>query len=135
MNIEHLKLWSAAMLLSVCTVAEAQTAWQITSENRQQSFAHSVPAGGYSGISHMQGNEYLVVSDAARGDGFFVFQIDVDSISGAILNVTNEGFRPSGMPNGDMEGIAWHDATGTVFVSGEKTNDIFEYDVNGKRTI
>lgn len=133
--MKHLKLWPAVLLLWVCTAATAQPAWHITSENRQQSFAQTVPAGGYSGISRMQGNEYLVVSDAAPGDGFFVFRIDIDSISGEIISARSEGFRPSGMPNGDMEGIAWHAATGTVFVGSEKTNDIFEYALDGKRTI
>lgn len=102
--------------------------------NRQQRFHRSVPPGNYSGITHIGGNRYALVSDKAAEDGFFIFRIDIDSVSGKIKNVVNEGYRTSGLPNRDMEGIAWFPAAGTLFVCGEGDNEVYEYGLDGRRT-
>ena len=94
--------------------------------NRQQRFHKSVPPGNYSGITYLGSNRYALVSDKAEEDGFYVFRIDVDSLSGKILNVVNEGYRSAGLPNRDMEAIAWFPVAGTLFISGEKHNEIYE---------
>lgn len=102
--------------------------------NRQQKFHRSMPPGNYSGITYMGDNRYALVSDKADEDGFYVFRIDIDSVSGKIKSVLNEGYRTAGMPNRDMEGIAWYPYGGTLFVSGEKDNEVLEYAVDGHRT-
>ncbi len=102
--------------------------------NPQQRFHKSIPSGNYSGITYLGGNRYALVSDKAAEDGFYVFRIDLDSVSGKITNIVNEGYRSAGMPNRDMEGIVWFPLTGTVFVSGEKDNAVYEYSLDGRRT-
>ena len=49
-------------------------------ENRQRSFRSTVPAGNYSGIAHVGGRRYAVVSDKASPDGFFMFDVVVDTL-------------------------------------------------------
>ncbi len=102
--------------------------------NPQQRFHKSIPPGNYSGITYLGSNRYALVSDKAAEDGFYIFRIDIDSVSGKITNVVNEGYRSAGVPNRDMEGIAWFPLAGTVFVSGEKDNAVYEYSLDGRRT-
>lgn len=100
----------------------------------QHHFPQSVPPGNYSGITWLGGNRYAVVSDKSDADGFFVFRIDVDSVTGEITNAVSEGFKSSGKPNRDGEGIAYNPYTNTVFISGEADNTIREYDIDGHLT-
>lgn len=103
-------------------------------ENAQHHFPEAIPAGNYSGITWLGGDRYAVVSDKAQDDGFFVFQIDIDSVTGDIRSARNLGFRSSGQPNRDDEGIAWCPQTKTLWVSGERDDRILEYDTTGLRT-
>lgn len=102
--------------------------------NRQRSFRRTVPAGNYSGITWLGGDRYAVVDDKSATDGFHIFNICIDSITGRLLSVTDEGFLSSGAPGRDQEGIAWFPPTGTLFVSGEHDNRILEYTLAGKHT-
>ncbi len=106
----------------------------VTKVHRQRSFRSTVPAGNYSGIAPLGGDSYAVVCDKSETDGFFVFRIDIDSISGKLRNVACEGFRSSGEANRDQEGIAYVPESGLVYVGGEADNQVFEYDMEGKRT-
>lgn len=99
----------------------------------QHHFA-DIPAGNYSGITWLGGDRYAVVSDKADTDGFFIWTIQLDSITGEILSVKNEGFFSSSRPNRDGEGIAYNPRTNTIFISGETDNYIKEYDMTGKLT-
>lgn len=103
--------------------------------NRQQKFPKTVPAGQYSGIAPLGNDRYAVVSDKSP-EGFFVFHIDIDTLSGRIGSVVNEGFfsaqRPEALSGGrDQEGIAFHPPTGTLFISGEKDNQVLQYTLDG----
>ena len=102
--------------------------------NRQQKFRSSVPPGNYSGIAHIGGNRYAVVSDKSPEDGFYIFRIDIDTQSGKIKTVENEGYMSACRPNRDMEGVAWFPVAGTVFVSGESDNEVLEYALDGSLT-
>lgn len=102
--------------------------------NRQQSFASSVPAGNYSGITYIGDNRYALVNDKSVTDGFAVFRIGLDSVTGRIRNVTDEGFRAASAPNRDMEGIAFFPPDSTLFVCGEKDGRILEYSLDGQYT-
>ena len=75
-----------------------------------------------------------MVSDKSESDGFFVFRIMIDSVNRRITAVENEGFRSSGLPNRDMEGICYLPSANTVLISGEKDNEVYEYTLDGKRT-
>lgn len=107
-------------------------AQQVTA-NRQQKFPKDVPAGNYSAITPLGNDRYAIVSDKTT-DGFYVFHISIDSLSGRILSVANEGFQPSGRPNRDQEGIAFRGSTATLFISGEADNQVLEYNLNGTPT-
>lgn len=106
----------------------------IVKSNRQKSFASTVPAGDYSGVVAIGDGRYAVVSDKSATDGFFVFRIDIDTVSGKIRSVVNEGFRSSGQANRDQEGIAFVPQWNTLFVSGEADNRIREYALDGRLT-
>ena len=100
----------------------------------QQRFPKVVPAGNYSGICALGSQRYAVVSDKAETDGFHVFRIDIDTIRGRILNVENEGYRSSGLPNCDMEAICFFPPSGTVFIASERDSEVNEYSLDGRRT-
>jgi len=100
---------------------------------QQQKFPKDIPAGNYSGITPIGDDRYAVVSDKSD-DGFFIFHIDIDTVSGRILSVRNEGFRSSGQPTRDQEGIAYQPYSRTLYVSGEADNRILEYTLDGVRT-
>lgn len=106
----------------------------VVRENRQQTFSKEIPAGNYSGITYIGNNRYALVNDKSATDGFVVFRIELDSVSGRILSVTDEGVRSAGSPNRDMEGVAFFMPDSTVFVSGEKDNRILEHTLDGRYT-
>ncbi len=120
---------SALSLLFLLLPAPAQT---LVRENPQHTFKQ-IPAGNYSGICKLDGDRYAVVSDKSP-DGFFIFHIDIDSVSGDISSVESLGFRPSGMPGRDQEGIAYIPSTGKILICGEADNLIYEYDTTGMRS-
>lgn len=114
------------------SVSSAQTV--VVRECGQKSFPGDVPAGNYSGIAHIGGNEYAVVSDKSDTDGFFVFSIDVDSVSGEITSVRNKGFRGDALKDRDCEGIVYCPSSSAFFISREADNVIAEYSYEGKAT-
>ena len=97
---------------------------------RQRKFPKTIPAGNYSGIAPLGNNRYAVVCDKSV-DGFFVFHIIVDTISGHIISADNEGFRSSGESNRDQEAVVVNPHSHHVFISGEKDNEIHEYSADG----
>lgn len=101
---------------------------------KPQRFHKVLPPGNYSGITALGDNRYAVVSDKSEEDGFFMLRIVIDSIKGRITSFENEGFHSSGLPNRDMEGICYRPSTNTVFISGEKDNEVYEYTLDGQRT-
>ena len=123
----------SVILMTLCpTLFWAQT--EFVKDCGQKDFPMKVPAGNYSGITPVGGNEYAVVSDKSATDGFFVFRIDVDSVSGEIKDVTNLGFKGDSLRNADCEAVAYVPSTGTFFISRESDNVIGEYTADGKAT-
>lgn len=102
--------------------------------NDQKAFPKAIPAGNYSGIVPIDSGLYAVVSDKGD-DGFFVFDIRLDSLSGDILRANNAGFRPSGLSNRDAEGIAWWPDGHTIMTTGEGDGLLREYNMDGTPTI
>ena len=94
---------------------------------KPQRFHKALPAGNYSGITALGNNRYAVVSDKSETEGFFILHIETDSVKGCITSLENEGFQSSGLPNRDIEGICYRPTTNTVFISGEKDNEVYEY--------
>lgn len=102
--------------------------------NSQHYFQRTVPKGNYSGLTWLGGDHYAVVSDKASESGFFVFRIQIDTVSGDIKDIVNEGFRSSGEVNKDEEGIAFFPKDSTLWISREADNTVLEYGLNGKQT-
>lgn len=107
---------------------------KVLNANSQQSFAASIPAGEYSGITHIVADTFAVVSDKAPGNGFFLWKIQTDSVSGIIRSVENLGYRGSGSGQTDTEGIAYNPHTKTIFLSNESRNSIMELTLDGNPT-
>lgn len=120
------------MVALLCVVPLPVSA-QLLYENRQQKFPKEIPPGNYSGITSIGNDRYAVVSDKTA-DGFYVFHIDIDTLSGKILSVVNEGFYASGHPNRDQEGITWQPFSRTLYICGESDNQILEYSLDGQQT-
>ena len=97
----------------------------------QHSFHRSVPHGNYSGITYLGRDSYAVVDDKSPTDGFYMFTITLDSLTGEIRQVRRNGFRSSSLPNRDGEGIAYHAPTGRILMCGEADNEILVYDTLG----
>ena len=102
--------------------------------NPQHYFQRTVPKGNYSGLTWLGGDHYAVVSDKASDSGFFLFRIQIDTVSGDIKDIVNEGFRSSGEMNKDEEGIAFFPKDSTLWISREADNTVLEYGLNGKQT-
>lgn len=71
--------------LCLCAFAEG---WHVAKVLPQKHFSRSVPAGNYSGITHLYDDIYAVVSDKSDSCLYFYFQIQIDTLSGKIENVT-----------------------------------------------
>ena len=93
-----------------------------------------VPAGDYSGITHIKDNLYAVVDDKSEKDGFYLWNIFIDSKKGKPLNIENLGFIATPNPNRDAEGIAYLPHRNTLLIAGEKDNRIIEYTLEGQPT-
>ena len=102
-------------------------------EHDQVKFPDSIPAGGYSGITWLGGDDYAVVTDNAATDGYFLFRIKLDSI-GRISSAANLGFKGGEGGASDCEDVAWVPQLGTLFVTGEKDKQIRELSFEGKAT-
>ncbi len=119
------------LLLSFALPSPAQMRVEV---NDQQHFSSALPAGDYSGITWLGGDRYAVVSDKDSLDGFYLWELRHDSVSGRIEEVRNLGFRASSLRGRDAEGIAWLPTTGTILVSGEGDNAVREYTLDGQLT-
>lgn len=100
-----------------------------------------VPAGNYSGITWLGGDDYAVVSDKSS-DGFFRMRLTMDLATGKLTSAQYLGFCGNlsidsvavHTTAGDLEDIVYHEATHTFFLSDEGSQQIVEYDSTGHRT-
>ena len=101
---------------------------------KQKAFPKTVPAGNYSGITWMGGSQYAVANDKSPTTGFYLMTIDIDSISGELLSVRLDTFLTCGQPTRDEEGVCYMPQNQTVFVSGERDQEILEFNLQGQLT-
>ena len=101
---------------------------------KQRKFPKTVPAGNYSGITWMGGSQYAVANDKSPTTGFYLMTIDTDSISGELLSVRLDTFLTCGQPTRDEEGVCYMPQNQTVFVSGERDQEILEFNLQGQLT-
>ena len=101
---------------------------------KQRKFPKTVPAGNYSGIAWIGGSKYAVVNDKSPTTGYYLMTIDIDSITGELLSVRLDTFLTCGQPTRDEEGVCYMPQNQTIFVSGEKDQEIIEFDLQGQLT-
>ncbi len=136
MKLENMlsTLRSYILVAFAMSFVQNSVAQSLLRANRQQQFDDRIPAGNYSGITSLGNNRYAVVSDKSDTDGFYVFHISIDSITGSISDVVSEGFFGGVLPNRDAEGVAYIPDRQTVLVVGEADNRIVEYTLDGQLT-
>lgn len=94
-----------------------------------------IPKANYSGITPLGGQKYAVVSDEQPEAGFYVWTLRMDSVSGKITDVRDDGFYGLAWPfDRDAEGIAFCPQRNTLFVSGEEDQRILEHRLDGTLT-
>lgn len=111
----------------------AVSAMSQTVVHEQVSFSKKIPAGGYSGITWLGEDQYAVVSDKERTDGFFRFTISLDE-KGEITDVVRQDFVGNDSRGRDNEGIAFFPSNHSLFISGEADNQVREYTLDGQAT-
>ena len=112
----------------------AKAQWHVVKEWGQKSFHASVPAGNYSGITHLKDNVYAVVSDKSDSALFFRFRIDVDSLTGELHQVEMiDGVGKVDAAGLDHEAIALTPDS-TLVLSSEGKLRLKEYTLAGEPT-
>ena len=131
-----MKRWTMIGMLTAWAVGALATtdSLGVVRLNKQRHFKQEVPAGNYSGLTPIGEGRYAVVSDKSATDGFFVFEIAVDSVNGKVESVRNLGFRTDGAKNRDTEAIVFLPQTQTLMLAGEADGKVVEYDLQGHRT-
>lgn len=106
----------------------------------QQNLAkwHIKPAN-YSGITRIDTSLYALVDDKSRAEGFFLFQIELDSNTGKIKHVSSTGLKHPANPDSlsayaDCEDIVYVPSSNTVFIAQEGTASVKEYTLRGELT-
>ena len=121
-------IWTILILAPIVLMAQEATVL------KQRKFPKTVSAGNYSGITWLGGTSYAVANDKSPTAGFYLMTIRTDSVTGRLLSVSEDSFLTSGQPNRDEEGICYMPQTKTVFVSGEKDQEVLEYNLQGQLT-
>ncbi len=130
-------------LFTLLSLATLSLSAQQAVELKQKSLARwGIGTANYSGIAPLGGERYALVSDKEPTDGFFVFTIQQDSVTGEVQRVALEDFRGNpvprldakGLSQRDCEGIAFCPERGTLFISGEGDQQIAEYAPDGAPT-
>ena len=96
----------------------------------------------YSGITPFGAGRYAVVSDKEPLDGFYVWYIQQNPLTGDILQIINHGFAGQVPLDTNTEGISLRDSEDIIycpqrqsfFVCGEGYQDIIEMNMEGQRT-
>ena len=93
----------------------------------------NIPAGQYSGISYIKGNQFVAVDDKAGGDGIQSFVVQVDSAGnlGMVL-ATALPTNASGEKDLDNEDLVFVKERNSIFVASEATQTIREYKLTGR---
>ena len=80
--------------------------WHLIKEFPQKCFPKTVPPGNYSGITHLYDDVYAVISDKSDSALFYNFRIQIDPITGELLDVVSLGYQV--MVDGSAyDGGAW----------------------------
>ena len=130
----------AIVLMALSAVASwAQHISDVRVLPQQDMSRWHVAGANYSGITRLGADRYAVVSDKEPMDGFYVFTIRLDSVTGKVMDVVAEpmvGSVPDSarLSTRDQEGIAYVAQRNSVFISGEGDQRIIEHSLDGHQT-
>jgi len=120
--------------------------WVITVNKAQDMAKWGVPAANYSGITYIGDNRYAVVSDTEQRERFYMMDIQLDSITGMVTNISHKDIPITIKSNKseksattadkgrDMEDIAFLPSDHTLMIATEDSQQILEYSLDGSRT-
>lgn len=135
MILRKLFFTAIAVFMPLLLFSQAATEeLRVVGESKLKLSPRKMPKGDFSGIAYLGGNRYAVVSDKSATEGYYVFNIRIDSVTGHVSDAYSEGFVDFGLPNRDAEGIAYCAAGRSVLVAGEKDSRILEYALDGRFT-
>lgn len=120
----------------VCTsiTAHPQSVnYKVTVLKQQKVSGKILPKGNYSGITHIKGDTFAIVSD--KGIKIHIVRIEQSKSTGKILSVKNLSSPVSIDDNQtDCEDIIYNNSTKTLFITDEHNQEIAEYTIDGKLT-
>ncbi len=126
-------------LMSAGCFAQSAPLSSVRLKKQKDMAAWNVPGANYSGITRIGGDRYAVVSDKEKGEGFYIFQIALDSIKGKVKEIRQlsapvavDGRQADSQM--DAEGVAFVPSRQTVFVADEGHQHVVEYGLDGRRT-
>lgn len=94
-----------------------------------------IKAAHYSGIAALGGTKYAVVTDKDPKSGFYIWDINIDTKTGEVTNVTNLSKQEDANNiYRDVEGICYCPKRNTVWISGEEDQRVLEHTLDGKLT-
>ncbi len=115
---------------SVLSSTVQATTWQ----TKNLSTGNGYKPGEYSGITPVGNDRYALVHNSAKGGGIHFATIPfIDGRIGSVRIEAAPGTAEAGNAR-DPEGITYMPSTGTLWVSGEKDQQILEYDLEGRPT-
>lgn len=130
----HIMLQSRIMVLPLLLVTlplQAQLAKVLPQRDLSK---WKLPAGNYSGITPLGNGRFAVVSDKAPSLGYFVWNIEQDSLTGQVTHVSALGFRPlqSGenqlVPALDVEDVVFDAHRMQLWIANEGDQILTAYD-------
>ncbi len=123
-------------LLFSCTIA-AQRHPEVKLLKQKNITSQGVSRGNYSGITHIAGDTFAIVTDKGKGASVRFLTINQSPTTGKIVDV-EEIFPPYPFYEDnsirDCEDIVYLPHQRTIMVCGEADQDILEYELNGKPT-
>jgi hypothetical protein len=138
-TISTIALGAALLLVPVALQAQS---WKVTMLPQISLSRFDVPVGNYSAITWLGGDQYALVSDKEPTDGFYPLSMGLDPNDGTVLYAHRSFMHGNPSPDitsdgntvRDCEGMVYHPATQSYFISGEGDQQILEYDKDGRLT-
>ncbi|MCQ2212117.1 MAG: esterase-like activity of phytase family protein [Bacteroidaceae bacterium] len=123
---------SAQKLIPVQRAAD----WTIKVHKQQRLDKWGIPAANYSGITLLGDGRYAVVSDEESKDGFYIMDLELDSIKGTVshASINDMVASPQAGADRDSEAITYLPSSNTLLIAGENDQRILEYNMDGTRT-
>lgn len=134
-----MRLFSTLILACCVLLLSAQQAIVLP---QQKLTPWHITTAHYSGITPLGSQRYALVSDKSPADGFYLWHIEQDSLTGRVVRVSEEGFRSTpptlkdrhGWTRRDLEGIAYQAQSQSLWLSGEGDQRIIEHRLDGTLT-